>query len=246
MTQNVAAYVRVSTDEQDDQRQRDSITSKYDTDNDEYDIQWFVDIESGSKTDRKQYQELRESIDDFDVIVCTEIDRLGRSFSELADLVDELREKNIDIDCTQQPISTADAEDWMGDLMLNLMIVFADAERKMIQDRVQQGIDKAIDEGKRVGKPPYGYEVDDDGFMVQKPQEFARAQRFIREVKKGREKTATAEFFEISSSSAQSILERSEKNYNIEFDNAQWRVERAKVQAGDKELDELREVPSDE
>jgi len=229
---STAAYVRVSTDEQDDQRQRDSITNAHDID------QWFVDIESGSNNNRAQYQDLRESIDEFDVVVCTEIDRLGRSFSELADLVEELREKGIDIDCTQQPISTADADDWMADLMLNLMIVFADAERKMIQDRVQQGIDKAIEDGKRVGRPPFGFGVE-NGFLVQIPDEFARAQRFIREVKKGREKTATADFFEIPSSAVQSVLERSEQNYDIEFDNAQWKVERAKVEAGEKELDEL-------
>jgi len=67
--------------------------------------------------------------------------------------------------------------------MLNLMIVFADAEQQMIVDRVQQSIDKAIDESKRVGCPPYGCTVE-DGFMQQIPSEYTRAQRFIREVKK--------------------------------------------------------------
>lgn len=38
--------------------------------------------------------------------------------------------------------------------MLNMMMMFADAERKMIRSRVQEGIDGAIAEGKRVGRPP--------------------------------------------------------------------------------------------
>ena len=234
MTRNVAAYVRVSTDDQDDDRQRESILEHYDQD----EITWYVDIDSGSNNARAQYQDLRENIGEYDVIVATEIDRLGRSFSELASFVEDLRSQNIDLDCVQQPISTVDSDDWMGDLMLNLMIVFADAERKMIQDRVQQGIDKAIRDGKRVGRAPLGYDVD-DGFLVQIPSEYNRVQSFIREVKKGRAKTATADFFNIPRSSIQSILERSEDNYEIEFDNNAWKVERAKVEAGDKELNEL-------
>lgn len=231
MSRTVAGYVRVSTDDQDDDRQRESILQHYDSE----DIDWYVDIESGASLSRDQYNNLRENIDKYDVIVTTEIDRLGRSFSELASFVEELREKGIDLHCTEQPISTVESDGWMGDLLLNLMIVFADAERQMITDRVQQGIDKARRDGKRVGRPPFGYDVE-DGFMYQVPDEYARAQNFIREVKKGRSKRATAEYFEIPESAIQSILKRAEQNYEIPFDNDQWRIERAKVKAEKKDL----------
>lgn len=114
MTRNVAGYVRVSTDDQDDTRQREAIAVALD----EQDIAWYVDIESGASLAREQYQELRESIDEYDIIVTTEIDRLGRSFSELASFVEELRQQDIDLHCTNQPISTVDSDDWMGDLLL--------------------------------------------------------------------------------------------------------------------------------
>jgi len=104
MTRNVAAYVRVSTDDQDDDRQRESILEHYDQD----EITWYVDIDSGSNNARAQYQDLRENIGEYDVIVATEIDRLGRSFSELASFVEDLRSQNIDLDCVQQPINTVD------------------------------------------------------------------------------------------------------------------------------------------
>ncbi|WP_121820579.1 recombinase family protein [Halostella salina] len=233
--QNVAGYVRVSTDDQDDDRQRESILQHYNTS----EVAWHVDIESGASMSREQYNQLRETIDQYDVVVTTEIDRLGRSFSELASFVEELREKDIDLHCTEQPISTVDNDDWMGDLLLNLMIVFADAERRMIADRVQQGIDKARRDGKRVGRPPAGYDVDEDGFLYQDPQEYAKVQNFIRELKKGRPKTATAEYYGVKQSSIQSILKRAEKNYEIEFDNSVWKVERAKVEAGEKNLEPL-------
>lgn len=75
--------------------------------------------------------------------------------------------------------------------------------------------------------------------MYQDPAEYNRAQNFIREVKKGRSKRATAEFFEIPESAIQSILKRAEKNYEIPFDNDEWRVEKAKVESGQKELPPL-------
>ncbi len=234
MTRNIAAYVRVSTTDQDADRQRSAILNNYNTE----DITWYVDIDSGSNNKREQYQDLRDDIDDYNAVVTTEIDRLGRSFSELVSFVEELRDKNIDLDCVQQPLSTIDNDDWMGDLMLNLMIVFADAERKMIIDRVQAGIDDAIANGKHVGRPPLGYGVS-EGMLYQKPIEHARVVNFIKEVRKGREKTATAEFFEVPQSSIQSILERSEANYDVKFDNDDWRIERAKVEAGEKHLDSL-------
>ncbi len=74
------------------------------------------------------------------------------------------------------------------------------------------------------------------------PSKFPRgtcAQNFIREVRKGREKQATTAFFEIPGSAVQSILTRVEANYDIPFDNDQWRLERAKVDAGEKELPPL-------
>jgi len=233
--QNVAGYVRVSTADQDAERQRESILNEYDAD----DIEWFADIESGASLSRTQYNDLRENIDEYDTIAATEIDRLGRSFSELASLVEDLRQQDIGLNLTQQPIDTTREDDWMADMLLNMLIVLADAERKMIQDRVQQGVDKARRDGKRIGRPPEGYDVDEDGFMFQDPVEYAKVQNFIRELKKGRPKSSTAEFFGIKQSAIQSILKRSEKNYEIEFDNDQWKVERAKVEAGEKDLDSL-------
>lgn len=55
-------------------------------------------------------------------------------------------------------------------------------------------------------------------------------------MRKGREKQATTAFFEIPDSAIQSILARAEANYNVPFDNEQWRLDRAKVEAGETDL----------
>jgi len=232
---HVAGYVRVSTSDQDDDRQRESIVDQYDED----EIEWFVDIESGASLSRSQYNDLRDRVGEFEVVAATEIDRLGRSFSELASFVEDLRQQGVGLNLTQQPIDTTDEDDWMADMLLNMLIVLADAERKMIQDRVQQGVDKAQRDGKRIGRPPAGYDVDEDGFMFIDAPEYAKVQNFVREVKKGRAKAPTAEFFGIKSSAIQSILKRSEQNYELQFNNDEWKVERAKVEAGEKDLEPL-------
>ena len=235
----IAAYVRVSTDDQNENRQMRAIREKYDEDQEDNQIDWYCDLgESGASTSRREYQRLREHVAEYKVVVAHELDRLGRSFADLAGFVEDLREKRIDIDLVNQPIGTVGEDDWMAEMMLNMMMVFADAERKMIRSRVQEGIDAAIADGKRVGRPPFGYTVE-DGFLQQIPSEYVRAQTFIREVRKGREKQATAAFFDIPASKIRSILARAEANYDIPFDNDQWRLERAKVDAGEKELPPL-------
>jgi DNA invertase Pin-like site-specific DNA recombinase len=94
-----------------------------------------------------------------------EPDRLGRPFADLAGFIEDLRERGVDIDLVNQPIGTVDEDDWMAEMMLDMM-VFADAERKMIRSRVQEDIDAAIADGKRVGRPPFGSTVE-DGFLRQ-------------------------------------------------------------------------------
>jgi DNA invertase Pin-like site-specific DNA recombinase len=235
----IAAYVRVSTDDQNEDRQMRAIRAKYAESEQNNEIEWFCDLgESGASTPRREYQRLREHVAEYDVVVAHELDRLGRSFADLAGFIEDLREKDIDIDLVNQPIGTVGEDDWMAEMMLNMMMVFADAERKMIRSRVQEGIDAAIADGKRVGRPPFGYSVE-DGFLQQIPSEYVRVQNFIREVRKGREKRATAAFFDIPVSKMRSILARAETNYDVAFDNDQWHIERAKVDVGEKELPPL-------
>ncbi|SDJ86618.1 Site-specific DNA recombinase [Halovenus aranensis] len=235
--ETIAGYIRVSTSDQDAGRQRDSIEATYGEGN----IEWYADLgESGADATRPEYQRLQDDIEsgEIDVLAAHELDRLGRSFSELASFVDFCDEHDVGIDLVNQPVDTT-GDSWMGEMMLNMLIVFADAERAMIQDRVTQGVKKTMAEGKHVGRPPLGYDVDEEGFLVQN-EEFGRVQQFIREVKKGRPKRPTARAFGIPEGSVQSVLANSEEHYDIPFENDSWKVDRARVEAGEKELEPLK------
>ena len=103
----IAAYVRVSTDDQNEDRQMRAIRQKYSEEENSNEIEWFCDLgESGASTSRQEYQRLREHVDEYNVVVAHELDRLGRSFADLAGFVEELREKGVDIDLVNQLIGT--------------------------------------------------------------------------------------------------------------------------------------------
>nr|WP_232833903.1 recombinase family protein [Saliphagus sp. LR7] len=92
----IAAYVRVSTDDQNEQRQMRAIRAKYDDDQEDNQIDWYCDLgESGASTSRQEYQRLREHVAEYDVLVAHELDRLVRSFADLTGFVEDLREKQI-------------------------------------------------------------------------------------------------------------------------------------------------------
>ncbi len=113
---HIAAYVRVSTDDQNEQRQMHAIREKYESNeaNTPNEIDWYCDIgESGASTSRHEYQRLRGHVSEYDVVVAHELDRLGRSFADLAGFVEDLREKDIDIDLVNQPIGTVGEDDWL-------------------------------------------------------------------------------------------------------------------------------------
>jgi len=231
---SVAGYIRVSTSKQDGQRQRTAIEEAYD------DVEWFADIRSGASFSREQFDELRSRLEEFDIIAAAELDRLGRSFVDLANFIEELRNEDVALDLVNQPIGVdPDGEEWMNEMMLNMMMVYADAERKMIQERVQEGIDRKKELGEWVGRPPYGFTVDDDsGMLLKQPEKYEIAVEFIQQVKKGRAKLPTARFFGLETQYP-TILGNSDTHYDISFDEAAWKQERAKVEAGEKDLTPL-------
>jgi DNA invertase Pin-like site-specific DNA recombinase len=75
------------------------------------------------------------------------VDRLGRS---LQDLVGFLSELSIDLFLHQQGLDTTTPA---GKAMFQMMGVFAEFERSMIQERVRAGLRRAKDEGKQLGRP---------------------------------------------------------------------------------------------
>src|SRR5438874_6484877 len=79
------------------------------------------------------------------------VDRLGRSLQDLVGFLSELHALRIDLFLHQQGLDTTTPA---GKAMLQMMGVFAEFERAIIQERVRAGLARAKSEGKRLGRPP--------------------------------------------------------------------------------------------
>ena len=87
----------------------------------------------------------------FDVVMAWSVDRLGRSLQDLVGFLSELHAMRIDLFLHQQGLDTTTPA---GKAMFQMMGVFAEFERSMIQERVRAGLARAKSEGKKLGRPP--------------------------------------------------------------------------------------------
>jgi DNA invertase Pin-like site-specific DNA recombinase len=87
----------------------------------------------------------------FDVVMAWSVDRLGRSLQDLVSFLSELHVLKVDMFLHQQGIDTTTPG---GKALFQMMGVFAEFERAMIQERVRAGLKRAKAEGKQLGRPP--------------------------------------------------------------------------------------------
>jgi DNA invertase Pin-like site-specific DNA recombinase len=86
----------------------------------------------------------------FDIVMAWSVDRLGRSLQDLVGFLSELHALRIDLFLYQQGLDTTTPA---GKATFQMMGVFAEFERAMIQERVRAGLARARSEGKRLGRP---------------------------------------------------------------------------------------------
>lgn len=148
----IYGYARCSTNEsrQDIDRQKRELKA-LGVLHDEF-IYW--EYESGTKTDRKEFQKLLDVIEPGDTIIVTEVSRLTRSTKHLCEIMQIVQDKKIKlvigsfvVDCS------ADEIDPMTKGMLMMWGVFAEMERDIISQRVKSGIENARAKGKKLGRP---------------------------------------------------------------------------------------------
>jgi len=87
---------------------------------------------------------------EFDIVMAWSVDRLGRSLQDLVAFLSEIRAAGVDLFLHQQALDTTTSA---GKALFQMMGVFAEFERSMIQERVRAGLRRAKEEGKRLGRP---------------------------------------------------------------------------------------------
>lgn len=94
----------------------------------------------------------------FDVIMAWSVDRLGRSLQDLVGFLSELHATNTGLFLHQQGVDTTTPA---GMAMFQMMGVFAEFERSMIQDRVKAGLERARAAGVKLGRPTISEDIQD-------------------------------------------------------------------------------------
>ena len=143
-------YIRVSTVEQNNQRQKELLANSGKID------RFFEDKISGrTKTARPGLGACMASVRDGDELVVSSIDRLARSLTDLRGIVDELTNKGVTVTFLHENLAFAkDTSDPRADLMLGILGSFAEFERAIIRERQAEGIVLAKKAGKYKGRKP--------------------------------------------------------------------------------------------
>ena len=142
-------YARVSSKEQHLDRQ---LAALKDVD------KLFTDKLSGANTNRPELQKMLAYIREGDIVMVTELDRLGRNNQDLTKIMNTIQNKGATLDVLNLPSMTGIADPNLRQLMTNLIIELykyqAESERKRIIERQQQGIALAKQQGKYHGRKP--------------------------------------------------------------------------------------------
>lgn len=162
MKNKIFGYVRVSSKEQNEDRQ---LIAFKEFGIDERDI--YIDKQSGKDFNREQYNILKHILRENDVLVIKSIDRLGRNYNMIIDEWKDIT-KNIkaDIVVIDMPLlDTRNNKDLLGtfisDLILQILSYVAEQERTFINQRQKEGIAAAKNNNVKFGRP-----------KIEKPQNF--------------------------------------------------------------------------
>ena len=152
---NTFGYIRVSSTDQNEDRQLDALRGKEVPPRNIY-----MDKQSGKDFNRPAYRRMVRRLRPDDLLYIKSIDRLGRNYEEIQDQWRYLtREKGVDIAVLDMPLlDTRRGKDLMGtflsDIVLQVLSFVAENERINIRQRQAEGIAAAKAKGVHFGPPP--------------------------------------------------------------------------------------------
>ncbi|WP_369717588.1 recombinase family protein [Leptotrichia sp. HSP-536] len=130
-------YARVSTAKQDLTRQVMAL-GKYGCD------EVYSDVQSGKNMKRAELQKILSKIRENDTFVVTDIDRLGRNFTEVTELYTKLKDMKVNIAVINQELLNHNVNDRKDEIVnvvvIPLLIYLAERERSTLIERINDGI----------------------------------------------------------------------------------------------------------
>ena len=124
---------------------------------------------------------------EIDIVMAWSVDRLGRSLQDLVAFLSEIHAVGVDLFLHQQGLDTTTPA---GKALFQMMGVFAEFERSMIQERVRAGLRRAKDDGKKLGRPRIALQLEE---------------RILAALKAGETIRGVADKFDVNPSTVQRI-----------------------------------------
>ena len=140
-------YARVSSKEQNLDRQLEALQSV---------SKVFSDKASGQSTERPQLQAMLDYLREGDIVIVTELDRLGRNNKDLTEIMNAIQQKGATLEVLNLPSMNGIEDENLRRLINNLVVELykyqAESERKRIKKRQAQGIELAKKKGRFTGR----------------------------------------------------------------------------------------------
>ena len=178
---SIYGYIRVSTDKQTVQNQKLAI-KEYARTNRLHNIKWFSETISGTKNYRKRkIGELMDIVAENDIIIITELSRLGRSMFMILEMIQFFIHKKVKVIAIKEGFIIED--NIQSKVLIFAFSLSAELERTLLSERTKLGLERARKQGKQIGRRkgqnPKKYKLTGKKAFIKKELEKGRSKRSL-------------------------------------------------------------------
>jgi len=191
------AYLRVSTDKQDINNQKQSV-KRYAKANNITNLQYVEDTAPGHKDwqERRIGKIINETMQPGDTLVVAEISRLGRSTLDVLDIMRTAAERELRIHVAKQNLQLDGTLN--SKIIATSLALAAEIEREFISMRTKEGLERAKAEGQTLGRPPGSTHIN--------PHLHRKKKEIENMLKKNIPKTTIAKMFDVAPNTLRKFL----------------------------------------
>ena len=148
----IYSYIRISTSLQNLNNQHQEIQRYCDLNNLLIDESIEIEISSRKDTRLRRIDELLQKLNSGDILITTELSRLGRNTSEVINLIDTLIKMEVEVIILKQNLFIKQ-HDPMNKMLITILSMFSEFERDIISQRTKESLQNLKDRGIKLGKP---------------------------------------------------------------------------------------------
>jgi site-specific DNA recombinase len=219
---NAVGYIRVSTEEQATNgislgNQASRIKAYAKSQNWQLSRIYREKGESGKSIDRPVLSQLIKDIESgqIDVVLVYKVDRLTRRQKDLWHLLEDIFETHqVGFKSVSEPFDTTTAQ---GKAFLGMIGVFAQLERDTIAERTRDTLYNKKTNGEWVGRIPFGFRLNDNGFLEKEPEQQKIITRIKRYHRSGKSIRTISREFSLSVGTIYSLINDNNRSRNARY-----------------------------